>query len=116
MRIVSVDQFEFDDPSTEESLELAISARSTFPHSDVRQFVGAAVGEQAALMLDAAPSPFRESHAYGSVRDYAGRFAGVSIPLDCDWPTYVLADGPDEWHLVLCSPTHFISYRWWTAA
>jgi hypothetical protein len=50
------------------------------------------------------------------VRQYAQRSASTLIPNPCDWPNYVLQDGPDEWELIICSPEHFIHYRWITTA
>jgi hypothetical protein len=113
MRIVSVDQFEFDNPTTEESLEIAIARKGDFPFLEVMAFIRT----RAPLTkpdIPVEPVSFDEKLGYGMVREYAKRFAGISIPTPCDWPTYVLQDGPDEWELIICASDHFIHYRWAT--
>jgi len=115
MKVVSVDQFEFEDAATEEALDIAIAKKSAFPHPSVQAFVEAAVGIEAAKRLQPAVA-FSDQFAYGKVREYLQRFAKWSLPDPCSWPTHILAEGPDEWHLVLCGPDIFVSYRWSTSA
>ncbi|WPH17287.1 hypothetical protein [Variovorax paradoxus] len=38
MLSLRIDQFEFDDPGSEESLEIDVSGQSRFPHPDVKAF------------------------------------------------------------------------------
>jgi hypothetical protein len=115
MRTVSIDQFEFDNPSSEESLEIAVSKRSSFPFPDVQSFVAARRHTQSNKPLGK-PVAFDGKFGYGLVREYLQRFAGVSIPVLCTWPTYILADGEGESELIMCAPDHWIHYRWATSA
>ena len=91
MRTVTIDQFEFESPSSEESLEIAISKKSRFPFPDVQSFV-AARGRTQSIKPLGKPVAFDEKFGYGLVREYLQRFAGVSIPVLCTWPTYILAE------------------------
>ena len=115
MRVVSVDQFEFENPSSEESVEIAVAKRSDFPFPDVAHFVAVRRSGEAHSALDQ-PVPFAETLAYGLVRGYLQRFSGIAIPERCAWPTYVFQDGPDDWELVMCAPDCYIHYLWSTAA
>ena len=116
MRSLRIDQFEFDDPGSEETLEIDISRRSNFPHPDVGSFVGATVGVQAAQELPE-PQPFYAAPSKGQVSEYIKRFADFEIPLHADWPTYTLAtESWDITHLVICGPGLFIRYQWSTSA
>lgn len=115
MRVLAFDQFEFDDPSGEESLELWIAAKADFPFPDVRSFVASAAGPAVAAALGV-PEPFAEQFGYGLVRGYLARFAGIAVPQPCDWPTFVLSHGNDDWEAVFEAPALFIRYRWGTTA
>jgi hypothetical protein len=115
MRSWVVDQFEFEEPHTEERLEIHAARRSAFPFPDPASFVAASAGARNAQSL-ASSVPFAERFAYGMVRNHLLRFAGLELPHQCEWPTFVLSDGPDEWHLILCGPDQFISYCWSTTA
>ena len=111
-----VDQFEFDNPSTEEVVEIDVSRQSVFPHPDVSSFVGAVVSVQAAESLPE-PTPFNVVHGRAEVRQHVKRFADIEIPTDVAWPTYRLdTHSPDEVLLVLCAPGFFIRYQWSTSA
>lgn len=114
MRVIAVDQFEFPNPSSEESLEIAIAVCGPFPYTDAAQFLKARLGARSDGL--APPVLFSEHFAYHLVRPYLRQFAGQELPEPCEWPTYVIADGPDEWRLVLCGPSLFIDYRWNTTA
>lgn len=115
MRTLTFDQFEFDDPSGEERLEISLASRSDFPFPTPSSFVAACVGIDAAGRLG--PSvEFSEHFGYGKVREYLAHFAAVAIPENCSWPCYVLADGPDEWQIVIEAPGQFICYCWSTSA
>jgi len=115
MRTLVFDQFEFDVPDSEESLELWIAAKRDFPFPDVRSFVAAATGAKAVEALG--PSePFSEHFGAGMVRSYLARFAGIVVPQPCDWPTYVLKQDNDEWDGVFDAGGMFIRYHWCTTA
>jgi hypothetical protein len=47
MRTVTVDQLEFEDPQTEEHLEIAIASSAQFPFPDVESFVLSRVDPEA---------------------------------------------------------------------
>jgi len=115
MLTVTVDQFEFDNPSTEEGLVLSVARKSDFPYPDVSSFVAASVGVEAATALPQ-PKPFSETLALGFVRPYFSKFAGVEIPNNCNWLTYVLKDEENECLLILVGPSHFYHYHWTTSA
>ncbi|WP_143129141.1 hypothetical protein [Variovorax sp. PDC80] len=80
-----IDQFEFDDPGSEESLEIDVSGRFKFPHPNVKAFVESTVDcpdrRTAALRLACLPSVEGavERNAFGHMRanensfDTAGR-------------------------------------------
>lgn len=116
MRSLRIDQFEFDDPGSEESLEIDVSSNSKFPHPDVKAFIGSTVDASCASVL-AEPMPFYRLTDRARVSEYLMRFAKVDIPPHCDWPTYLLStDSWDETHIVICGPTSFIRYSWSTSA
>lgn len=115
MRTVTVDQFEFENPQTEEHLEIAIAGRAPFPFPDVESFLLSRLGPKA-MPKSSDVVDFDMSLGYGLVRDYLQRFAAVELPMDCAWPTHVLEDGPGTWELVLTAPDLFIHYVWTTSA
>ncbi|WOB06919.1 hypothetical protein [Piscinibacter gummiphilus] len=116
MLSLRIDQFEFDDPGSEEALEIDISRKSKFPHPDVSSFVGATVGVKAASELPE-PKPFYLVQARSQVSEYVKRFANIELPLHSDWPTYALENESwDETHLVICGVEVFIRYQWSTSA
>ncbi|WP_109127371.1 hypothetical protein [Dyella sp. C11] len=115
MRTVTVDQFEFEDPQTEEHLEIAIASRARFPFPDAESFLLSRV-ESEVIAKAGDTVKFDASLGYGLVREYLQRFAGIELPVDCAWPTHVLEDGPDTWELVLTAPDSFIHYVWTTSA
>ncbi|MFH1814668.1 MAG: hypothetical protein ABIF28_10965 [Pseudomonadota bacterium] len=111
-----IDQFEFDNPGSEEALEIDVSRQSNFPHPDVGAFVGATVGVQAASTL-AEPKPFYLVSSRGQVSEYVKRFANIEIPLHAEWLTYTLVtESWDQTHLAICGPGIFIRYQWSTSA
>ena len=115
MRTLTFDQFEFDPPDSEETLHLWIASKSDFPFPDVRSFAAAAVSVEAAPAL-CQPVPFSDSFGYGIVRGYLPRFAGVTVPPSCTWPTYLLLDDVQEWDGVFEADGLFIRYHWWSTA
>ncbi len=96
-------------------VEIAVAKRSDFPFPDVAHFIASRRNVRSSTALGE-PMPFEEKLAYGLVRVYLQRFSGIAIPERCAWPTYVFQDGPDDWELVMCTPDHYIHYRWSTAA
>jgi hypothetical protein len=113
VRTWTIGSFDFPNPSTEEHLEVALGARSDFPN--VTRFVAAAVGVKESQKLVTA-TPIQGNWAGEVARDYLSKFAGIELPLPCDWPTYDLGQGPDEIHLVIAGPEFFIRYHWSTSA
>lgn len=114
MLSLRIDQFEFDDPGSEEALEIDVSRQSSFPHPNVQAFVRSVVGVDAALPE---PQPFYRVHGRGQVSEYIKRFANIELPLHCDWPTYnLVAESWDQTHLVICGVGMFIRYQWSTSA
>lgn len=116
MRSIKVDQFEFENSGSEESLEIDISQQSPFPHPEVQAFVASTIGVAAASSLGEAV-PFYRIPCRSQVSEYLRRFAEVDVPLHIDWPTYELEDVLwDQVHLVICAPGMFIRYHWSTSA
>lgn len=116
MRSLRIDQFEFADSGSEESVEIDVSRQSKFPHPDVGAFVASTVGAQAATALSE-PKPFHLVPGRGQIAEYVKRFAEIAIPLHADWPTYQLT--PESWsdtHVAICAPGIFIRYQWSTSA
>jgi len=113
MRTLTFDGFEFDNPSTEEHLELWIAAKGDFPFPDVRSFLTAAAE---VATPPGPPIPFHEGHGYAMVRAYLARFGGVVVPRPCDWPTFVLNHDDTDWDAVYEAPGLFIRYHWFTTA
>ncbi len=115
MRTLTFDQFEFDNPSGEEHLTIALASRSNFPFPTPSSFVAACVGIEAAGQLAPAVR-FSDHFGYGMIRKYLSHFADLAVPESCLWPCFVLSDGPDEWQIVLEAPDQFIYYCWSTSA
>lgn len=53
MRSPRIDQFEFDDPGSEESLDIDVSSNSKFSHSDVNALIGSTLDASCASVLAA---------------------------------------------------------------
>jgi len=51
MRSPRIDQFEFDDPGSEESLDIDVSSNSKFSHSDVNALIGSTLDASCASVL-----------------------------------------------------------------
>ncbi|MCT8176346.1 hypothetical protein [Variovorax sp. CY25R-8] len=111
-----IDPFEFDDPGSEESLEIDVSGRSKFPHPDVKAFVKSTADASQALTLEESV-PFYRVEDRWRIAEYLNRFARIDVPPHCDWPAYLLSrELWNETHLVICTPMKFIRYRWSTTA
>lgn len=115
MRRFFFDQFEFDHPDSEVSLELWMAARSRFPYPDLRSFVASTATVEVANALRPA-QPFPEPGYGGMVRAYLARFAGVSVPTPCDWLTYELINDACDWDAAFEAPGLFIRFHWWSTA
>jgi hypothetical protein len=115
MRTLIFDQFEFDPPDSEEALEISIAAKGKFPFSEVQDFAAAIIGIDAAKDFSQATS-FDESFGYGLIRDYLRKYADISLPSPCNWPTYIMVHDNDEWDGIIEGPSIFIRYHWSTSA
>lgn len=115
MRKLTFDQFEFEHPDSEESLELWIAAKGSFPFPDVRSFVASVATIEIAEKLGSA-QPFDEVFYREMVRQYLARFAGLIIPQLCVWPTYELFNDALDWDAVLEASDLFIRFHWWSTA
>ncbi|WP_124543775.1 hypothetical protein [Piscinibacter terrae] len=116
MLSLRIDQFEFDDPGSEESIEIDLARQSKFPNPDVVTFITSTVGVQVATTLPE-PKPFYFVSDRSRVSKYIKRFANIEIPLHADWLTHQLtADSWDQTHLVISAPGIFIRYQWSTSA
>jgi hypothetical protein len=119
MRTLTFDQWEFDPPDAEEGLEISIAAKNDFLYPNAAAFARAAH----AIKFDeglAAPVPFTEeigaTNGPGHVRTYLQRYAGVTLPMPCDWPTHIILNDWNDFDAVLVGPTVFIRYHWSTTA
>jgi hypothetical protein len=75
MLVISVDPFEFENASSEESLEIAVEARGKRPFSTVEDFVASRVGIEASRRL---PTPVSFQHMHG-----LGQVIALRHPRDC---------------------------------
>lgn len=116
MHSIRIDQFEFDDPGSEEAIEIDVARPSKFAYPNVSAFVGAVVGIVAAAAL-VEPEPFYRVFDRSRTSEYLKRFANIDVPLHADWPTYKLeTESRHQTHLVICAPSMFIRYQWSTSA
>ena len=115
MRSWTFDQFEFEDPSSEERLQVAYALRSNFQFPSLAKFVEAVVSQHVARSL-AEPSSFNDLLGGGTLRNNLRKFTGLEVPAQCKWPTYILSDEWNECCIILMSPDGFIYYFWSTSA
>lgn len=116
MLSLRIDRFEFEDPASEQMLEIDISRQSKYPFPDAESFVREAVSAHAAANL-AESRPFYMISGRAKVSEYLKRFANIEVPLHADWATYLMAEPDwDQVHLVICAPGVFIRYHWSTSA
>lgn len=116
MRNVRVDQFEFDNRGSEESLEIDVAARSRFPHPTLTSFANAVLDAPLAASLPE-PLPFFRLTGRDQICAYLLRFASIDVPYHADYPSYLLSGHEfDEFHLLISGPDTFIRYRWSTSA
>lgn len=114
MRTFIFDAFEFDEPHSEQRLEVAISRRSDWPHSKVEDFVGdvarcAGTPEPALLP---APVSFVSSPTFSTVSRQLERFSLLNVPFDCRWRCFVIADEWNDLRVVLDTGDLFVSFKW----
>jgi hypothetical protein len=109
--MLTFDSYEFDNPSSEETLELAIaSKRHVRSITDfLPMFVTGAVTERTMI-------PLKKLFRSATVGSYLCRFAGIEVPQDCDWPAVILNDSWDDLDVVMEAPGDFIRFHWWTTA
>jgi hypothetical protein len=116
MRRLQFDQYEFEHPNAEETLELWIAAKGIHPFSDINSFVKA-IEDLARLKVLPPAIPFSDRYGLSTLRLYLTKFAGIEIPYQCDWPTYLLTQGDElDCDILLETPRSFIRYHWWSTA
>jgi hypothetical protein len=113
VRTWTFDQWEFEEPAGEESLEVSAASKSSFPFSDAQTFISAAVGETSLENL-AEPIGFDSHAAAQHIRQYLASYCSIDIPIPCAWATYDFTDydHAPEWEVVICTPTGFIRAYW----
>lgn len=110
MRRLLFDQYEFDTPDSEQSLDLAISSPSQ--HADLAALL-AACG--ASVRAASAPPP--NWRRWVEVADLLGRFAGIELPHPSRWREAMLIS--DEWNdleLGISVKTILVWFHWSTSA
>lgn len=112
MRTIIIDQFEFENPSTEERLEVTTARRSEFPFPNLSSFANAHGFE--GLLPEAVP--FGDLPGSQSEIGYLRRYAGIEVSEPCLWACRQLPSGEDARHLLLETEEGFISYKWSTSA
>lgn len=118
MKTLVIDQFEFDNFASEESLEINVASRrypSANQFNELAEFVAACVGSEAAANLGP-PRTYEDHASCSSISNYLKRFASIDVPIPCDWRMYVLYVDDLEWDGVLETPTLFIRYHWASTA
>ena len=119
MRTLTFDPWEFDPPDAEEGLDLHCCEERSFVSERGGVRARAAHGIKSDESL-AAPLAFAEelgaANGPGHVRTYLQRYAGVTLPTPCDWPTHVISNEWNDFDAVLVGPTTLIRYHWSTTA
>ena len=115
MRTWIADQFEFENSSTEETVEISKADHLSRQNMTFEKFIGLTIGVHAQSEVGAAV-PFDKAHWGLEARAHLAEFAQIEIPSPCDWPTTTIYLGPDEHHLVITTPDSFIRYSWSTSA
>jgi hypothetical protein len=105
----SFDQYEFDDPSSEEALELAVSSsRQVWPLAAFLAVCGAS--ERVGRPLPAGWPRWAEVAA--AVR----KRAGVDLPAAEACEVVLLSDDWDDVELAVVAGSVLVWYHWWTTA
>lgn len=112
MRTIIIDQFEFENPSAEERLEVTTARRSDFPFPSLNSFAFAHGFE--GVLPDSVP--LGDLPGSQSVTEYLRRYAGIEVPEPCLWACRELPSGHDDRRLLLETEDGFISYKWSTSA
>ena len=115
MKTLVFDQDEFDDPASEQRVEIAISHRKGFPHPTMAKFADAVVGAGWGAKLTA-PKAFSAIPTFAGDAEYLTRFSEITVPKNCNWPCVIVSDEWNERHLLLDLGHAFVSYRWSTSA
>ena len=118
MRKLIFDQFEFDSPDSEESLEIHVALKDTATarqFSSLHAFVAASVGP-GGVGKHVNPVPFNDCASCSPVRDYLERYARINVPHPCDWKTFVLFQDDLEWDGIFETADTFIRYHWLSTA
>lgn len=110
MRRMSCDQFEFDPPDSEQSLELALSCPRQHPE------LGTFLAECGASATSGRPPEPGWVH-WETVRGHLRRFAGLELPHlgECR-EVALLRDDWDDVELVIAAGVSLIRYHWSTSA
>lgn len=109
MRRLSFDQYEFDTPSSEESLDLAVSSsRQHWPLAVFLSLCGASA--QAGRPAPAGWPRWAEVAA--AVRERAG----VALPAAEACEVVVLSDDWDDVEVAVVAGLVLVWYHWWTTA
>jgi hypothetical protein len=118
MRTLTFDQWEFDPPDGEEGLEISIAAKNDVLYPNVAAFARAVHGFKfdESLTSVAFAEELGAANGTGHVRTYLQRFAGVTLPTPCDWPTYIVSNDWNDFDAVLVGPTIYVRYHWSTTA
>jgi hypothetical protein len=107
---MSIDQYEFDPPDSEQFLELAISSATR--HQDL----GAFLAECGASAISGR-SPDAGWGRWEMVRDHLGRFAGLELPPPGGCRELILLrDDWDDLELAIMSGADLVWYHWYTSA
>jgi hypothetical protein len=123
MRRLFLDQFEFDNFASEESLEIHLAAKivtrvSVTPvvqFRDVAEFVTATNGPGSVEDLSEF-TEFTDCGLYSSVREYLKRFANIDVPNPCNWKMCILFQDDLDFDAVFDTPSLFIRYHWLSTA
>jgi hypothetical protein len=115
MRTITVDQYEFNSSSSEEFLELWIAARGHFPFRTVQSFFASTVGVESGRNI-AQGKAFAEHQHGRMIRAYLQRFAGIIVPIPCNWITYELSNNVLDWDAIFETPDLFIRFHWSSSA
>lgn len=114
---LTVDQFEFDHPHTEEWLEIAIETKTRSKRSaDLMMFVSRTVPHARSDMVGT-ELPFEPLRSMA--REYLPRFANVEVPAECNW-SYCEITVPDAVgiyeHMVIDAGDRFIYFQYGSSA
>ena len=114
MRTYMIDQYEFENSCSEESLKIHTAKRGGL-HRSLASFAKALEVEEH-LLSQPSPILFEKYEGKQEIRDHLEKFTNVTLPYPCTWDTYVLFD---EWNDVLVlieGHILYISYYWSTSA